>query len=41
MPRVLAYESKAELPLLDKFTAQLSYKGAKLQDTELVTSTLS
>lgn len=41
MPKVFAYESKAELPLLGKFTAQVSYKGAKIQDTALVTSTPS
>lgn len=40
-PMVFAYGSKTELPLLGKFTAQMVYKGIKLQDTILVTSTLS
>lgn len=37
VPKVFAYGSKTELHLLGKFTAQMVYKGIKLQDTILVT----
>lgn len=37
VPKVFAYGSRTELPLLGKFSAELCYKDTKLRDTILVT----
>lgn len=41
VPKVFAYGSRTELPLMGKFSAELCYKDTKLQDTILVTRTPS
>lgn len=41
VPKVFAYGSRTELPLLGKFSAELCYKDTKLRDTILVTKTPS